>query len=98
MPSVGVFCGCRAGAHAEYTTAAEALGTQLASRKLTLVYGGGTVGLMGSVSYHPQPLAAAALDATADCPYCAVEGRQRQRLDTKIFDAGGAFRGNGWRN
>jgi hypothetical protein len=50
MPSsVGVFCGCRPGAHEEYTVAAVALGTQLARRNITLVYGGGTVGLMGSV-------------------------------------------------
>ena len=56
-PSVGVFCGCRPGAHVDYTTAAEELGAQLASRKLTLVYGGGTVGLMGSVRLpsNPQP-------------------------------------------
>jgi predicted Rossmann-fold nucleotide-binding protein len=58
MPSVGVFCGCRPGAHVDYTVAAEKLGTQLAARKLTLVYGGGTVGLMGSVTklpHKPEP-------------------------------------------
>jgi predicted Rossmann-fold nucleotide-binding protein len=54
MPSVGVFCGCRPGVHEDYTAAAVALGMQLANRKITLIYGGGTVGLMGSVNSNVE--------------------------------------------
>jgi uncharacterized protein (TIGR00730 family) len=38
------------GATVEYATAAHALGTALAQRQLGLVYGGGSVGLMGTVA------------------------------------------------
>jgi len=50
MNSVCVFCGSRAGAREDYTRAAETLGLELARRGLTLVYGGGAVGLMGTVA------------------------------------------------
>lgn len=45
--SVCVFCGSRAGLHAEYRRAAEELGASLARERITLVYGGGNIGLMG---------------------------------------------------
>jgi uncharacterized protein (TIGR00730 family) len=45
-----VFCGARAGARPEYAEAAEALGRAVAERGLTLVYGGGRVGLMGTIA------------------------------------------------
>ena len=47
MNSVCVFCGSSVGAHSAYHQAARDLGTALARRGLTLVYGGGRVGLMG---------------------------------------------------
>lgn len=47
---VAVFCGSSLGVRPEYATAAEALGAELARRKIGLVYGGGSVGLMGAVS------------------------------------------------
>lgn len=47
MNTVAVFCGARPGAHPEFAAAARALGCELAQRGLTLVYGGGHVGLMG---------------------------------------------------
>jgi hypothetical protein len=103
MPSVGVFCGCRPGAHEEYTVAAVALGTELARRNLTLVYGGGTVGLMGSVkskftSQNQTSLLTLGLHFGADFTLCLIERRQRERFHTKFFDGSRAFRGNGWRN
>ena len=42
-----VFCGSSAGNNQVYTDAARETGTTLARRRITLVYGGGRVGLMG---------------------------------------------------
>jgi len=50
MKSVCVFCGSASGINPVYATAARELGRELAARKLTLVYGGGRVGLMGEVA------------------------------------------------
>ncbi len=50
LTSVCVFCGANAGTDPAYTEAAKALGRALAERHLTLVYGGGAVGLMGLVA------------------------------------------------
>lgn len=48
--SVCVFCGSAPGARPSYSAAAEELGTALAHRGITLVYGGGRLGLMGIVA------------------------------------------------
>ncbi|HYO71890.1 MAG TPA: TIGR00730 family Rossman fold protein [Archangium sp.] len=48
--SVCVFCGSRMGARPEYLEAARTLGTEIARRGLTLVYGGTSVGLMGAMA------------------------------------------------
>ena len=48
--SVCVFCGASAGAQPEYVQMAEATAAELARRGMRLVYGGGTVGLMGTVA------------------------------------------------
>ena len=50
LTSVCVFCGASTGTLPAYREAAVALGRSLAERKLTLVYGGGAVGLMGIVA------------------------------------------------
>ncbi len=50
MKKVAVFCGASSGSDLVYREAAIALGTYLAERKLTLVYGGGNVGLMGIIA------------------------------------------------
>ncbi|MBA1190071.1 TIGR00730 family Rossman fold protein [Pseudomonas entomophila] len=50
LRSVCVFCGASTGANPLYRDAAIALGRTLAERGLTLVYGGGGVGLMGIVA------------------------------------------------
>lgn len=47
LKSVAVFCGSNFGASPEYADAARALGTEIARRGLTLVYGGTHKGLMG---------------------------------------------------
>jgi uncharacterized protein (TIGR00730 family) len=50
MKSVCVYCGSNSGARPEYTAAAKAMGRAIADRGVTLVYGGGRVGLMGTVA------------------------------------------------
>jgi len=45
--SVCVFCGSNAGAKPAYATATRALARAIAGRGLRLVYGGGSIGLMG---------------------------------------------------
>jgi uncharacterized protein (TIGR00730 family) len=45
-----VFCGSNPGSRPAYANAARALGTALARRGLGLVYGGGRVGLMGTIA------------------------------------------------
>ena len=56
MKSIAVFCGSSLGADTDYALAAESLGKLLAREKITLIYGGGNIGLMGK-------LATAALEA-----------------------------------
>lgn len=48
--SICVFCGASTGVNPAYREAAIALGQTIAQRGLTLVYGGGAVGLMGIVA------------------------------------------------
>jgi uncharacterized protein (TIGR00730 family) len=45
-----IFCGSSLGRRAEYRFAAEAVGRFLAQRGITVVFGGGKVGLMGAVA------------------------------------------------
>ena len=45
-----VYCGSRTGVHPEYTEQARILGRILAERDLELVFGGGSIGLMGVVA------------------------------------------------
>lgn len=50
MKNLCVFCGSNAGADPIYTQAAQELGKLMAERDMTLVYGGGNVGLMGVIA------------------------------------------------
>lgn len=56
IAAIGVFCGSREGIDDAYREATDTFGRELAARGITVVYGGGNVGLMGV-------LADAALDA-----------------------------------
>lgn len=49
-PHVCVFCGSSRGSRPSYLEAARRVGSTLARRRLGLVYGGGRVGLMGTVA------------------------------------------------
>jgi uncharacterized protein (TIGR00730 family) len=48
--SLCVYCGSSSGKHPEYTEQARVFGTEMARRGIALIYGGGKVGLMGSVA------------------------------------------------
>lgn len=50
MKSLGVFCGSHAGRGEIYRAAAAQFGREVARRGITIVYGGGNVGLMGVVA------------------------------------------------
>ncbi len=50
MQRICVFCGSSSGTRLEYAEVARALGAELAARRLGLVYGGSSVGLMGAVA------------------------------------------------
>ena len=50
LRSICVFCGASSGNDPRYATAATAVGEGLARRGIQLVYGGGRLGLMGSVA------------------------------------------------
>ncbi len=50
MKRICVFCGSSSGSRPEYRAAAEEMGAELVRRKIGLVYGGGNVGLMGSIA------------------------------------------------
>ncbi|MEP0549149.1 MAG: TIGR00730 family Rossman fold protein [Rhodothermales bacterium] len=56
LRSLCIYCGSRAGVRSDYAEAARATGTLLAERGIRVVFGGGSVGMMGLV-------ADAALDA-----------------------------------
>jgi uncharacterized protein (TIGR00730 family) len=50
MKSICVYCGSNFGDRNSYVEAAQGLGIEMAKRGITLVYGGGNVGLMGAVA------------------------------------------------
>jgi uncharacterized protein (TIGR00730 family) len=50
MKRICVFCGSSPGARPEYMQSAQQLGRVLAARNLGLVYGGGSVGVMGKIA------------------------------------------------
>lgn len=50
ITAVAVYCGARAGADPKYADAAYRFGQAMASRDIRLIFGGGSVGLMGTVA------------------------------------------------
>ncbi|PKG28663.1 LOG family protein [Cytobacillus horneckiae] len=50
MKAIAVFCGSSNGALPSYKRGAELLGKELARRNIALVYGGSSIGLMGTVA------------------------------------------------
>jgi uncharacterized protein (TIGR00730 family) len=50
IQSLAVFCGSKSGINKTFTEHAIQLGKLLAENKITLIYGGGNVGIMGSIA------------------------------------------------
>lgn len=50
MKSICVFCGSNSGEGVKHLIAAQKLGKQMAKEDITLVYGGGNVGIMGEIA------------------------------------------------
>jgi len=50
MKKICVFCGSSPGLKPEYTEAAAQLGQALVENNLGLVYGGGSIGIMGEIA------------------------------------------------
>jgi uncharacterized protein (TIGR00730 family) len=73
LKRVCVFCGSSPGHDPAYAQAARAMGRVLAARGITLVYGGGRVGMMGAI-------AQAALDAGGKVIGVIPEGLKRKEL------------------
>ncbi len=73
MNSICVFCGSRSGTDPAYEVAARRLGQTLAEASITLVYGGGNVGLMGK-------LADAALESNGEVIGVIPEALMRREI------------------
>tara|TARA_R110000787_G_scaffold144264_3_gene258196 strand:- start:2575 stop:3156 length:582 start_codon:yes stop_codon:yes gene_type:complete len=54
IKSICVFCGARTGNKPVWKEAASELGKAMAERGITLVYGGGRIGIMGEIAQHAQ--------------------------------------------
>ena len=65
-----MFCGSSSGTRPEYTAAAAEVGRELAARRIRLVYGGSSVGLMGQVA---DAALAAGGEVTGVIPQLLVE-------------------------
>jgi len=73
LKRVCVFCGSSPGKDPAYAQAARSMGRLLAARDITLVYGGGRVGMMGAI-------AQATLDAAGKVIGVIPEGLKRKEL------------------
>ena len=49
VTSICIFCGSSSGTNANYENATDAIGREIAARDLKLIYGGGGLGLMGTL-------------------------------------------------
>jgi uncharacterized protein (TIGR00730 family) len=50
LDAIAVFCGSREGSDPAYAQAARQLGAEMAARGIGLVFGGGRIGLMGTIA------------------------------------------------
>jgi uncharacterized protein (TIGR00730 family) len=76
-----VFCGSRFGAKPSYLNEARALGRSLARRKVGLVYGGASVGLMGAIA---DEVLANGGEAIGVIPQALVDREVAHRSLTKL--------------
>jgi len=52
ISALAVYCGSKSGNSPAFSQAARDLGREMATRKIDLVYGGGTIGIMGELANH----------------------------------------------
>jgi hypothetical protein len=82
MKRIWVFCGCNLGTNGQYRQAAIELGRLLLDRELGLVYGGGSVGLMGVIADTILDSACSTLPGTSTRSYSSLI----RRSDTSSSD------------
>lgn len=84
MKRLCVFCGSSVGARPAYAEAARALEAVLARRSIDLVYGGGSVGLMGVLADAVVAIALTHLhgDHFGGLPFVVLDGQFRGRTAT----------------
>lgn len=100
LRTVCVFCGAKSGKRPEYAAVAEELGTTLAQSGVSLIFGGGQVGMMGHVANAalaaggevigviPQSLATVELLHTRATKMHVVAGmHERKALMDQLADA-----------
>ncbi len=81
MKSICVYCGSNTGSKAAYAERAMALGDRIAKEGLSLVYGGGNVGLMGVVA---DAVLAAGGEVTGVIPQQLVDWEVAHRGVTRL--------------
>jgi predicted Rossmann-fold nucleotide-binding protein len=82
IKSICVYCGSGPGTNPAFVQAAHALGKVLAENDIRLVYGGGSVGLMGAVAdsvldQHKKPILLANIERFWD-PLCVLLEHMRR--------------------
>lgn len=78
LKTITVFCGSRLGNDPRFEESAKALGQCLAKNKINLIYGGGKVGLMGTIA---KTVADAGCEVTGFLPEFFIE-RSGKELDS----------------
>jgi uncharacterized protein (TIGR00730 family) len=82
MKSIAVYCGANAGASEVYAEAARAMGRALVDNDIALVFGGGHVGLMGTIA---DAVLAAGGKATGVIPQQLVDRELAHTGLTELF-------------
>jgi uncharacterized protein (TIGR00730 family) len=82
MKSIAVYCGASNGAKPEYAEAARELGRTLVEHNISLVYGGGRVGLMGAIADEVLRLGG---EATGVIPRALLEREVGHTGLTRMF-------------
>jgi uncharacterized protein (TIGR00730 family) len=82
MKSIAVYCGANAGASEVYAEAARAMGRALVANDIALVFGGGHVGLMGTIA---DAVLAAGGKATGVIPQQLVDRELAHTGLTELF-------------
>ncbi|MCI0524513.1 MAG: TIGR00730 family Rossman fold protein [Acidobacteria bacterium] len=84
LESICVFCGSNSGTREVYVEQARALGYEMASRGISLVYGGGGIGIMGAVA---DAVIEARGKVIGVIPYAlATKERAHPDIDMRVVD------------